>query len=242
MDTNLAEHVQKSTTSALITLFEMYLEHMDLGIVRFTSGNVDTQTSVVFNGETYYAWPIEADGFERNAQGSAERPTLRVAAIYPEMVAILMSGKLQGSLVKRIRTFRDFLDDGVDPSPTSTLPIDIYRVECIKEWDSTSHAVIELANPLDIENAHFPKRQIIRDYCYWRYRTYDSIKDAFVYSGVSPCPYAGENCFNRLNESVTDPSLDQCPHTLEGCKKRFGEHGILPFGGFPGVARASSYV
>ena len=50
------------------------------------------------------------------------------------------------------------------------------------------------------------------------------------------CPYVGDKNFNRDNEEVS-PENDFCPKTLTSCRKRFGEDGVLPFRGFPGVAK-----
>lgn len=50
------------------------------------------------------------------------------------------------------------------------------------------------------------------------------------------CDYAGIRYFDKNNNPVSDPSLDECNGTLTACKLRFGEHNELPFGGFPGTS------
>ncbi|MFL3536069.1 phage minor tail protein L, partial [Citrobacter portucalensis] len=50
------------------------------------------------------------------------------------------------------------------------------------------------------------------------------------------CDYAGTRYFDKHNNPVNDPSLDECPGTLTACKLRHGEGNELPFGGFPGTS------
>ncbi|MCM7842235.1 phage minor tail protein L, partial [Enterobacter roggenkampii] len=50
------------------------------------------------------------------------------------------------------------------------------------------------------------------------------------------CDYAGTNYFDKNNNPVSDPSLDECSGTLTACKLRFGENNELSFGGFPGTS------
>lgn len=232
----ISAEAQSLTPDNLISLYEIDLTHIGLGIVRFTPNVAGKTSAISWGGNTYYPWPIEIEGIEKKTEGSAARPSLRAAAILPEMSALLIGAHLQGAKVSRIRTFRRFLDDGEEPSTTDHFPIDCYRIERVSEWISGQSVTLELANPLDIEDAYFPKRQIIRDYCYWRYRTYDPSKQEFVYNKISACPYAGTRYFNQKNEEVSEPSLDSCSKTLKGCKLRFGEYVVLPFGGFPGTA------
>ena len=72
-----------------------------------------------------------------------------------------------------------------------------------------------------------PTRQL-HSLCTWcirgKYRTGDG------------CDYAGTRYFDKFNNSVDDPSLDECSGTLTGCKLRFGENEELSFGGFPGTS------
>lgn len=47
------------------------------------------------------------------------------------------------------------------------------------------------------------------------------------------CGYLGTAKFTETGEVTDDPALDKCGGCLHDCKKRFGEHEELPFGGFP---------
>ncbi|PNQ53697.1 phage minor tail protein L, partial [Vibrio agarivorans] len=53
------------------------------------------------------------------------------------------------------------------------------------------------------------------------------------YRGAS-CGYTGPPVAKEDGTPTNDPSLDQCGGRLSDCKLRFGDHGELPFGGFPG--------
>lgn len=50
------------------------------------------------------------------------------------------------------------------------------------------------------------------------------------------CDYAGTRYFDKNNNPVSDPSLDECNGTLTACKLRHGDGNELPFGGFPGTS------
>lgn len=46
----------------------------------------------------------------------------------------------------------------------------------------------------------------------------------------------GTRYFDKHNNPVDDPSLDECSGTITACKLRFGENEELSFGGFPGTS------
>lgn len=86
-----------------------------------------------------------------------------------------------------------------------------------------------------------PNRMILRDSCQWRYRVWNPTADnglgAWDYSRAT-CPYTGGGLFNMNGAPVGDPTQDVCSKRVStGCKKRFGENGVLPYGGFPAVSR-----
>lgn len=51
------------------------------------------------------------------------------------------------------------------------------------------------------------------------------------------CSWQGVMFFDKHDNPVDDPALDVCSKRLSGCKCRFGEHAILPWGGFPSAGR-----
>lgn len=227
---------QSLTVEGLIDLWTLDLSHMGMGTARFTTDVSRINQPVRWGGNEYVPWPIAAEGFERNSQGASPRPTLRVAAVLPVMTSLIIGATgLQGATVTRTRTFARFLDDGEEPSTTDHFPIESYRIERVSEYVLGQYATFELASPLDMEDAMFPKRQVIRDYCSWRYRFWDMTAGRFSYSKISPCPYAGKGAWDRMNRPVAQ-QLDVCNKTLTACKLRFGATADLPYGGFPGAA------
>lgn len=69
----------------------------------------------------------------------------------------------------------------------------------------------------------------------------------FIYANAT-CPYMEDkyflpNGFSTLNGQPdgdpVPPEKDQCGKRLSDCKKRFGEHAVLPIRAFPGMARSA---
>jgi phage-related protein len=95
--------------------------------------------------------------------------------------------------VVRIRTFIRFLDKenfldyendisywskmGIDPCNSSTLRPDVWYINQ-KVEENKYFVEFELSNALDLEGAKLPRRQIINNYCTWKYRGKN-------------CPYSG---------------------------------------------------
>jgi hypothetical protein len=77
---------------------------------------------------------------------------------------------------------------------------------------------------MDLQGLMIPTRQL-HSLCTWcirnKYRTGDG------------CDYAGTRYFDKNNNPVDDPSLDECNGTLTACKLRHGDGNELPFGGSP---------
>lgn len=103
------------------------------------------------------------------------------------------------------------------------------KVFYIDAKSSETNEVVEftLSSPMDLQGQMIPTRQL-HSLCTWcirnKYRTGDG------------CDYAGTNYFDKNNNPVSDPSLDECNGTLTACKLRFGENNELSFGGFHGTS------
>ena len=80
-----------------------------------------------------------------------------------------------------------------------------------------------LASAMDVQGVQLPRRQIIANYCPWRYRG-------------AECGYTGPPVADEFDIITTDAARDKCGKRLQSCKLRFGEHGQLSFGGFPAAA------
>jgi len=80
-------------------------------IFRWHSGYNANLQEIVWQGNRYSAFPIEADGFEWVGKGAIPKPTLTVANITSLLSAVLDSyDDLVGSKVTRKRTFAKYLD------------------------------------------------------------------------------------------------------------------------------------
>jgi lambda family phage minor tail protein L len=230
--------------SAVIELFEVKTSarlHGACEVYRFHSGVNAKAVSghMVWNARTYYAWPVEAEGFEYTGNGALPRPRVRIANVNAAITAILLEvnqfatgSDLVGSEVKRIRTLARFLDaanfqDDINPfgtpDPTASLPEEIYYIDR-KSVETPEVVEFELVAAFDLAGVRAPKRQTINNVCQWRYRG-------------AECGYAGTTYFNENDDQVYAASLDVCGKRLTSCEARFGVNAELPFGSFPGIGQ-----
>jgi lambda family phage minor tail protein L len=133
-----------------------------------------------------------------------------------------------------------FLDGQPEADPSAYIGPDIFRLER-KSDENPLYIEWELSAAIDQEGKLLPGRQVLRDTCPKRYRTYDptnsaAAPDGFVYATVNPCPYTGSNSFDKLGVPTTSAS-DVCSRRLTACELRFPDGQAVPFGGFPGAAR-----
>ncbi len=228
---------QELATENLVNLFQIDLSKFGAGVGYFTTDVTEGGQPLRWGGKTYYPTAVEATGFERKAGGTAARPTLRLGNVNPLITSLIIEGKdLVGCEVRRYRTFRRFLDDGLEPSVTDHFPPEIYRVERLKGRNKIT-AEFELASILDQEGVKLPRRQIVRDYCGFIYRRWNAAARAWDIDRHDPCPYAGAAMYDRHGTRVTDRALDVCGKHLADCKLRFGANKRLYTRAFPGVDR-----
>ena len=102
---------------------------------------------------------------------------------------------------------------------TAEFPRDVYFVDR-KAMETRDYVEFELASALDLAGVMLPRRQIVQNYCPWRYRG-------------AECGYTGTNYFDANDATVGSAGLDVCGKRLASCRKRFGNYGTLPYGGFP---------
>lgn len=212
----------------VVDLFTVTLP--DGSVERYTTGPAESG-SVAFGGNTYEPLPIEVEGPGFSASGAARRPTLRVSALDPTR----SPASWQGATIERIRTLARYLDGASEADSTRHWPVESWVVDRLSSRGGEAVAW-QLSSPLDLELSLIPGRQVLRDVCGWEYRR--RVNNAWVNppSDVA-CPYGGSSYWNAQDEAVTDPAKDVCSRRLSGCKLRFGDNGVLPFGGFPGVSQ-----
>ena len=226
--------LQAIAPSAIVELFELQLNTAIQGnstLYRFhaginlTGGNGD----VVWAGNAYNKFPIEADGFEYSGNGQLPRPKIRVSNILGTITAIILTTPLEGAKVTRIRTMARYLDavnfaGGVNPygtpDPAAEWPREVYYIDR-KSTETRDVVEFELAAAFDLQGVRAPKRQCISNICQWVYRS-------------AECSYSGTSYFTE-NDVATTLANDVCGKKLSSCKARFGATAQLPFGSFPGV-------
>lgn len=213
---------QSIAPSALIELFELQLnttQHGTNDIYRFHAGtNLVNNGEVIWNGNNYMRFPIEAEGFEYSGKGTLPRPLIRCSNLLGTITAILASlpSGLEGAKVTRIRTLARYLDNANFPGnanpygfpdPTAYWT-EIYYVDR-KVAETRDVVEFELAAAFDLAGVRAPKRQCISNICQWAYRS-------------SECSYAGNLYFDANGNSVNTLAQDVCGKRLSDCSLRFG--------------------
>lgn len=218
--------IQSLDPGSIITLFVLDLTLLGDSIYRFHSGTNEMYNPVVWQGETYQPMPIEASGFEVTTQGQLPRPMLKVANITGMLGAVVRSlDDLVGGKVTRKRTFKRYLDSvnfvAGNPlaDPNQYFPDEVFYVNR-KVSENKVFIEFELASAMDVHGIKIPRRIVVQNTCQWRYRG-------------SECGYAGGAVADQNDTPTSEISQDKCGKRLSSCKLRFGEYGVLPYGGFP---------
>lgn len=228
---SVGEELNKMAPSAVIELFELDGTASSVGVdqvYRFHAGvNQDIDGDIVWNGNTYSRYPIEANGFEYEGQGQLPRPQITISNILGLVTTLVVDyNDLVGATVTRIRTLKKYLDaanftsgTNADADPYAEFAREVYIVDR-KSLENRDVVSFELAATFDVAGVKLPRRQIIQNICPWTYKG-------------EGCGYSGSNFFDINDQPVTDAADDVCSHRLSGCEARFGATNELPYGGFP---------
>jgi lambda family phage minor tail protein L len=220
--------LQAAAPSAVIELFQLALNAAQHGVNEtyyFHAGvNADTAADIVWNGQAYLAFPIEATDFEYTGTGSLPRPKLRISNIFGTITALMLGlpSGLEGAKVTRIRTLARYID-GVNfsggtnpygpPDPTAPeFPREIYYIDR-KAAENRDLIEFELASAFDLVGVRAPKRQCVSNICQWTYRGPE-------------CGYAGNAYFNFNDQPVAVVGQDVCGKRLSSCEARFSQQRI----------------
>jgi lambda family phage minor tail protein L len=219
--------LQAVAPSAVIELFQLELNASQHGVNEtyyFHAGvNATNSGDIIWNGQVYLAFPIEATDFEYTGTGSLPRPKLRISNIFgtiTDLMASLPSG-LEGAKVTRIRTLARYIDGvnfpgGTNPygSPDSTaeFPREIFYIDR-KAAENRDLIEFELASAFDLVGVRAPKRQCVSNVCQWTYRGPE-------------CGYAGNALFNFNDQPVAAVGQDVCGKRLSSCEARFAQQRI----------------
>lgn len=214
--------LQALAPSAIIELFQLELNAAQHGVNEtyyFHAGsNAANNGDIVWNGQAYIRFPIEATEFEYNGQGQLPRPKLRVSNILGTITALLLTlpSGLEGAKVTRIRTLARYLDavnfpGGVNPlgtpDATAEFPREIYFVDR-KAVETRDIIEFELASAFDLAGVRAPKRQCVSNVCQWKYRSPE-------------CSYTGNAYFDANDNPVASLAQDVCGKRLSSCEARF---------------------
>jgi lambda family phage minor tail protein L len=226
----IKQDIQTLDPGALIELFIVDLSMLPGGPVdpyRFHSGVNQLNTDIVWQGNTYARYSVEADGFELTTQGQLPRPKMRVSNAEGFITTLVLSfNDMVGGKVIRVRTLGRYLDainfpGGVNPdaNPTQEFPREVFYIER-KVSESKDSVEFELASSLDLWGIKLPRRQIVRNICTWKYKSPE-------------CSYVPGPMFLIDDTPTGNPALDVCGKHLSSCKVRFGANSVLPYGGYP---------
>jgi lambda family phage minor tail protein L len=171
--------LQSINPSAIIELFSLELNtllHGSNTIYRFHAGTNELNNNIVWQGDTYDKFPIQAEGFEFSGAGSLPRPTLTISNAFGFVSALIIDtnnvtakNDLQGAKFTRRRVLASSLDDvnfvsGSNPfgNPNSNeLPQEIYFIDR-KITENRQLVQFECVSVLDLQGIKIPKRQITR--------------------------------------------------------------------------------
>ena len=172
---NLQKTLQDADAKTVVELFDFELntaQHGETTVYRFTNTKNELGNDIVWQGNTYTAIPLKAEGYEASGQGTLPRPSISVSNLlgtFTTLIAILPDG-LEGCKVTRTRTLSKYLDavnftggSNSDADPTSYFrPRDIYFIDR-KSMENRDIISYEMCSAFDLAGVRLPKRQILPD-------------------------------------------------------------------------------
>ena len=99
--------LQVVAPSSIIELFTLELNTLQHGVTdtyRFHAGtSLNANGAVIWTGNEYLRFPIEADGFEYSGNGQLPRPKIRISNVLGTITALLLTlpEGLEGAKVTR---------------------------------------------------------------------------------------------------------------------------------------------
>lgn len=224
----ISSDVQKLAPGSVVDLFEIDATAYNLGILRYSPNVNELGDDIIWQGETYYRFPVTASGFEARSTGTLPRPSMVLANVGGLIGQLFrLYNNLLGCKVTRRRTLVKYLDavnfTGGNPyaDPNAHLPDNIYYVDRLAEL-TPEFVRVELALSWDVRGIQLPFRQVIRDTCIWEYRGAD-------------CGYTGSPVATVADVPTGNMSEDKCSKHMSGCRLRFPAPAELPASFFPSV-------
>lgn len=199
---------------------------------KFAGAGITSDTSgvglpIIWQGETYTAYPCQIEGIEADSSGQPVEPTLSASNIDGVLSSLcLFFDDLVQAKVTIRQTLSHYLDaanfigGNPDADPNEEF-VETWYIDSKTQEDNVT-ITWKLSNPADVSNQIIPARLITAS-CEWCLRG--------EYRGPD-CNYQGP--MYDINDQLTDdPSEDRCAGVLNSCKVRFGEENELSFGGWP---------
>lgn len=248
----LTSDLQKLSVTGLVTLYELDATKLGAGIMRWHGHvshedwaiiNPDAKTvksDIIWQGQTYSPIPIQTDGLEMRSDGKASMPSLVVSSNFEDEQSVMQLGYIRalclqfddfcGAKLTVINTMAKYLDAANfthgNPQAANEYRKQLWYVEA-KTSENARAVTFELSNPIDMEGARIPSREIT-SFCHWginnRYRG-------------SECQYMGTARFTEDGTPTDNPALDKCGSRLSDCRLRNNSHR---FGGFPSSSLISN--
>jgi lambda family phage minor tail protein L len=225
---DIASDVQKPAVGEMVFLYEIDLSELEAGTyLYFTEGTTEDNVPIQFNSRTYFPIQLETEGFDVTGEGQLPRPRIRVSnALLTFAPYVNNFSDILGAKFTRRRTLRKYLDDGSEANPIAEFPSEIFKIQQKTEHNKFQ-VEFELSAFMDFEGLAIPKRQIIRDFCSYQYRRWDTVTGQFIYADVSiQCPYgldtAGKYSYTNLGKSSSSKNSDRCGKRFSDCELRFG--------------------
>ena len=172
---NLQKTLQNADAKTVVELFDFELntaQHGETTVYRFTNTKNELGNNIVWQGNTYTAIPLKAEGYEASGQGTLPRPNISVSNLlgtFTTIISLLPDG-LEGCKVTRTRTLSKYLDavnftggSNSDADPTSYFrPREIYFIDR-KSMENRDVISYEMCSAFDLAGVRLPKRQILPD-------------------------------------------------------------------------------
>lgn len=209
---------QRLSPGALVSLYELDLSKLP-GLAAEPPFRWCNTGTVVFDGNTYKAMPIEITGFEASSTGALPRPKMSVSAFARgangervSLAAVVRDLRdLIGCRVRRYQIHAKYLDAVNFPAgnpladPSAQYPVEEYYVNR-KTAETPIQLDFELTSVLDLEGQKFPRRQVLANMC----------DHGTEYRGEF-CKYSGTRYFDANDVEVFDASLDVCGRRMSSC-------------------------
>lgn len=225
----IATEIQLLAPTAMVELFVLDLGKYGQTPLYFHAGTNNLNVDVVWTGQPYTRFPVEATGFDKRSNGTLPRPILKASNVGGVLGAQARAySDFLGCKLIRKRTFARYLDAVNFPGNVNNtadtnahFPDDIFFIDRKSNENPTS-IEWELAAAMDMQGVLLPRRQCIQNCCAW------------VYRGAE-CSYTGAAVAKEDGTATAIFAEDKCGKRLSDCELRFPKPGTLPFGGFPAV-------